>query len=64
LEKAACPDMSTFSPNLYKKSQVWAFGTDFEWIWPFQIFGYLGVWAKKQIMAGTQSVSPEIALLA
>ena len=43
-----------FSPNLYKKSQVWAFGTDFERIWSFQISGYFDVWPKKRIMAGTQ----------
>ena len=45
-KRTACPAISTFPPNLDKKSQVLAFGTDLEWIWPFQIFGYLGVWAK------------------
>ena len=42
-------------PQIFtKKSQVWALGTDWERIWPFQIFGYLDVWAKKRIMTGTQ----------
>jgi hypothetical protein len=43
-----------FSQIYTKKSQVWAFGIDLEQIWPFQKFGYLGVWAKKRILAGTQ----------
>jgi hypothetical protein len=29
---------------------------DLGWIWPFQIFGCLGVWVKQQIMAGTHWV--------
>ena len=30
-----------------KKTQVWAFETDLEWIWRFQIFEYLGILTKK-----------------
>jgi hypothetical protein len=44
-----------FFLNLDKKTHIWAFGTDLGWIWPFQIFGYLAVWAKK-IVAGTHWV--------
>jgi hypothetical protein len=42
-----------FFPKLDKKSQVRGFGTDLERTWPFQIFGYLGIYTKKWIMAGT-----------
>jgi len=55
-KKTACPTCRLFSQIYTKKSQVWAFGTDLEEIWPFQIFGYLGFWAKKRIMAGTHLV--------
>jgi hypothetical protein len=44
--KTACPDISSFPPYLNKKVQVLTFGTNLEWIWLFQIFCYLGVWAK------------------
>jgi hypothetical protein len=37
---------------LTTKLQVWAFGINLGWIWLFQLFGYLGIWAEKQIMAG------------
>ena len=38
-----------FSQIYTKKSQLWAFGTDLERIWPFQIFGCLGVWANNEL---------------
>jgi hypothetical protein len=42
-QKTACPDRSTFFPNLDKESQDSTFGTDLEGIWNIQIFGYLNI---------------------
>ena len=48
-EKTAIPDMLTFSLIRQTKSQVWSFGNNLGLIWPFQIFGYLGIWAKNEL---------------
>jgi len=42
-QKTACPDMATFLPNFYKKSQDSRFGRDLAEVWNIQIFGNLNI---------------------
>lgn len=48
-----CLDKPLFFQNLGKNTEieVWM---DLEAIWCFQIFGYLGIWTERTIMAATQ----------
>ena len=40
-------------PKDKKKCLIWPFGSDLVRVWATQIFGFLGIWAKNQIMAVT-----------
>ncbi len=42
-QKTACPDMATFLPNFYKKSQDLRSGRDFAEVWNIQVFGNLNI---------------------
>ena len=57
-KKIACLGISTFS-QIDTKNTGWAFGTNLEWILPFQIFGHFYVWTKNELWSPPNGCMPK-----